>query len=278
VQLNFPTKSFIMETNHKKIKSTFSTSLKDLKTIELAILEAIVSFNRPKGEGAMCVELRDISKAIEADKKAILMLSDYLKRFKTLYMLRFNFPKGNTKDWDKLIRIIGEEYLPKLMNNPTPDDVEQFACDTKEKGLSAKTRSNQYKKLTSFASKLAFTAKPYKFWIYDKTVKNSFLLKANASYADLFEKCEKHYAEFLINYDYASISAKPSASFYKILSSEKYKSEFEDFKKSVNKLGIDREDYIVDLLNRRAFDKFNMIEGGFKKERLLFNKTALALI
>jgi hypothetical protein len=120
---------------------------------------------------------------------------------------------------------------------------------------------------------LAFTAKPNKFWIYDKTVRKSFSLGNNCDYATLYNECEKRFQVFVSNINSTAIFAHASKDFKKIISSNKFKAELDNFRTIAKKIGIKKDDEIMNLLNRRLFDKHQMINGGFKKESLRTFKT-----
>lgn len=246
-----------------------------LSNSEYALLEALVAFNRPSGEGAMAVELKELFLDYNNSTESRSQLTDYLNRFKRLYILRFNFPKPASADWHKLIDKLGTEYIPLLFQNPKPSDVEDFANQTKNEGLSAKTRSNGYMKLTSFASKLAFTVHPNNFWIYDRTVKKSLGLRDNCSYLDFYSVCNARYDKFMKENSYRNLIENPSTNFKTVLSKNSFETELNSFRSIAKAIGITKEQDVDELLNKRFYDKLEMLNGGYNSNSLLVAKTTL---
>jgi hypothetical protein len=276
---------FIPQMNNKAStmsKKSITKYLSGLFNHELAFLEAVLTFEADGHEGDMCISLREICKIKVHSKSTREAQAMFIEDFIKLYHLGSpgrNLPKRNSHEWEKLMDEIFKNYLPKLQSKNDSDEVEQFALTTKNHKLSAKRyRYGSYQKLTSLASKLAFTFAPLNYWIYDTRLKNAFKLPQNCDYKKLYKVCDDMFEKFSRKHTYKSITKESASEKFKlIINSQNFKRHLENCRRKAALVGIKDNRQFKDFILRRTFDKTMMLEGNFKKEKLFLSKKIIMI-
>lgn len=242
------------------------------ESYNLAILEGIITF--AENEGMFSKEINECyrnyfhTKNEEQKNRAIQEYNQFFNHFLGVFRIQRGFPVVSR---NSLIKFIFDKYLNSIEIECKPVHVQDFAIMACEKGLSRGIQISAF-------SKIAFIFKPFEFYPYDSTARNSLNMyiyqkglaySIEKNYVDYMKAVDLLYNELVNNYEILiNIKNKQYLKGFQ-LNQKRFEHKYEKFLNNCEILGIkDVEGFIA----KRALDKSLMLCGGFNTRNLIVVK------